>query len=411
MNQMPLFSPPVWPVKEVNRYIRDLFESDELLQDLWVEGEISNLSRPSSGHMYFTLKDESAALRGVMWRNDVARLKFAPRDGMLVHAHGSMSVYEVAGQYQLYVNELRPAGEGALYEEFLRLKKKLEAEGLFDLARKRDIPPFPALIGVVTSPTGAALRDILNTLKRRYPLAEVVLASTPVQGIDAPDGIVKAIENVNRVAHPDVILLARGGGSIEDLWAFNDEKVARAIAGSTAPVITGIGHETDFTIADFASDLRAPTPTAAAELATPDQAELAANLGAYDRRLDDLIFAYLNQSRRAFEAAQARLDAGTPDRLLRIYRQRLDELLHHAEISSRHLMDMEFTRFTNLEKRLAALDPTAVLKRGYAVVRRKSGEMLTSALLASPGDQLSIHMHDGEFPAVVTDYSEVNHDG
>ncbi|MCZ7553823.1 MAG: exodeoxyribonuclease VII large subunit [Anaerolineales bacterium] len=246
MTQFSLFPQPMWSVKELNSYVRDLFESDELLQDLWVEGEISNLSRPSSRHMYFTLKDESAALRCVMWRNDVYRLKFTPRDGMLVQAHGSLSVYEVSGQYQLYAAELRPAGEGALYQEFLRLKERLEAEGLFDPARKRPLPPFPAVIGVVTSPTGAALRDILNTLSRRYPLAEVVISPTPVQGIEAPPAIVQALDKLNRIVHPDVILLARGGGSIEDLWAFNDELVARAIAASSAPVITGVGARNRF---------------------------------------------------------------------------------------------------------------------------------------------------------------------
>ncbi|OQY89674.1 MAG: exodeoxyribonuclease VII large subunit [Anaerolineae bacterium UTCFX2] len=396
----------MWSVKELNSYVRDLFESDELLQDLWVEGEISNLSRPSSGHMYFTLKDESAALRCVMWRNDVYRLKFTPRDGMLVQAHGSLSVYEVSGQYQLYAAELRPAGEGALYQEFLRLKERLEAEGLFDPARKRPLPPFPAVIGVVTSPTGAALRDILNTLSRRYPLAEVVISPTPVQGIEAPPAIVQALDKLNRIVHPDVILLARGGGSIEDLWAFNDELVARAIAASSAPVITGVGHETDFTIADFTSDLRAPTPTAAAELATPNRSDLVAELADIERRLDELILSRLFQNRQAFEAAQSRLAMRSPERTLQTYRQRLDELLHLMDVSASHMLELKRASFTSLEKRIAALNPDSVLKRGYALVRRSSGGLLASAAQVSFGDELSIQMHDGEFSVVVSDGKE-----
>ena len=260
---------PRWTVTDLTRYLRQLLEADSSLQGVWVQGEISNLSRPSSGHIYFTLKDSGASLRCVMWRNEAARLRFAPQDGMAIEAHGSISIYEAGGQYQLYADILRPLGEGALYQEFLRLKALLEAEGLFDPARKRSIPEFPRRIGIVTSPTGAALRDMLNTLRRRLPLAEVILAPTPVQGDEAPPGIVAALRSLNRVAAPDVILLARGGGSIEDLWAFNDERVVRAVTESAAPVITGVGHETDFTLADFAADLRAPTPTAAAELATP----------------------------------------------------------------------------------------------------------------------------------------------
>ncbi len=259
---------PRWTVSNLTRHLRQLLEGDPDLQGIWVEGEISNLSRPASGHIYFTLKDPSAALRCVMWKTEAARLRVSLQDGMAVEVHGSLGIYEVAGQYQLYADILRPVGEGALFQEFLRLKALLEAEGLFDPARKRAIPPSPRRIGIVTSSTGAALRDMLNTLRRRMPLAEVVLAATPVQGEEAPLKLVAALRSLNRVVKPEVILLARGGGSIEDLWAFNDERVVRAIIESEAPVITGVGHETDFTLADFAADLRAPTPTAAAELAT-----------------------------------------------------------------------------------------------------------------------------------------------
>jgi exodeoxyribonuclease VII large subunit len=352
--------------------------------------------------MYFTLKDDNASLRCVVWRPEVARLKFSPRDGMLVQADGSVSVYEVAGQYQLYITEIRPAGEGALYQEFLRSKERLEAEGLFDAARKRPIPVYPSVIGIVTSPTGAAIKDILNTLGRRYPLANVVIAPTPVQGIDSPPGIVQAIEKLNRIVHPDVILLARGGGSIEDLWGFNDEAVARAISRSETPIITGVGHETDFTIADFASDLRAPTPTAAAELATPNRLDLASELAEYERRLDDSVSNLLQILRNAFAQAQSNLVVRSPQKMVLTYRQRLDEMLHLCDISIAHLLNLKYSRLESLEKRLSSLSPDAVLKRGYAVINRKSGGLVTSARQASSGDEISIQMHDGDFPAVVT---------
>ncbi|HEX6269643.1 MAG TPA: exodeoxyribonuclease VII large subunit, partial [Anaerolineales bacterium] len=265
--QPALFSTQQWTVSRLTLYIRRLLEENEVLQDVWVQGEISNLSRPASGHIYFTLKDSSAALRCVMWKTSASRLGIPLQDGREVEVHGRIGIYEVSGQYQLYVDQIRPLGEGALYQEFLRLKSMLEAEGLFAPERKRSIPMFPRRIGIVTSGTGAALRDMLNILRRRLPLVEVILAPSPVQGIEAPPALVEAIRLLNYHL-PDVILLARGGGSIEDLWAFNDERVVRAVAMSEVPVICGVGHETDFTLCDFAADLRAPTPTAAAELAT-----------------------------------------------------------------------------------------------------------------------------------------------
>src|SRR5512145_2072257 len=262
-----LFSTQQWTVSKLTFYIRKLLEENEVLQDVWVQGEISNLSRPASGHVYFTLKDSSAALKCVMWKTSAARLRIGLQDGMEVEVHGRVGVYEVSGQYQLYADQIRPVGEGALYQEFMRLKSMLEAEGLFDPGHKRPIPMLPKRIGIVTSATGAALRDMLNTLRRRLPVVEVLLAPSPVQGVEAPPALVNAIQSLN-IQSPDVILLARGGGSIEDLWAFNDERVVRAVATSDIPIICGVGHETDFTLCDFAADLRAPTPTAAAELAT-----------------------------------------------------------------------------------------------------------------------------------------------
>src|SRR5512138_2164407 len=252
--QPSLFATQQWTVSKLTFYIRKRLEEDEILQDVWVQGEISNLSRPASGHIYFTLKDSNAALKCVMWKTSAARLGMSLQDGMEVEVHGRIGVYEISGQYQLYADQIRPVGEGALYQEFMRLKAMLEAEGLFAPERKRPIPMFPRTIGIITSATGAALRDMLNTLRRRLPLAQVLLAPSPVQGTEAPPALVKAIQSLI-LQSPDVIILARGGGSIEDLWAFNDERVVRAVANSQVPVICGVGHETDFTLSDFAADL------------------------------------------------------------------------------------------------------------------------------------------------------------
>ncbi len=257
MFQPPLIKPSSFSVTEVTQYLRTLLECDELLQDVWIAGEVSNLSRPASGHIYFTLKDGGAAIKCVIWRSAAFRIPLDLQVGSQIEAHGAVSIYERDGAYQLYVNAIRMRGEGELYQEFLRLKARLEAEGFFDEERKRPLPELPHTIGIVTSPTGAALQDMLNTLRGRYRLAEVVIAPAAVQGAEAPGEIISAIRRLNLQIHPDVILVARGGGSMEDLWAFNDEGVVQAISDSDAPVVTGIGHETDFTLADFAADVRA----------------------------------------------------------------------------------------------------------------------------------------------------------
>ncbi|HNB51361.1 MAG TPA: exodeoxyribonuclease VII large subunit, partial [Anaerolineales bacterium] len=271
MSLFPPDAPPTWSVTDLTRYMREMMESDHNLRDIWISGEISNVSTPKSGHLYFTLKDANASLKCVMWKPQVMRLRFLPREGDAIEVHGAISVYEQAGQYQLYADVIRQTGEGVLYQEFMRLKARLEMEGLFDESRKRPLPAWPRRIGLITSPTGAALQDMLNTLRRRFPLVEVILAPTAVQGVEAPPGIVRCLRTLNQwTPAPDLIIVARGGGSIEDLWCFNDETVVRAVAASAIPVISGVGHETDFTLTDFAADLRAPTPTAAAELATPN---------------------------------------------------------------------------------------------------------------------------------------------
>lgn len=410
MSQLPLFSMPLWNVSDLTRYLRDVLESDELLQDLWVRGEVSNLSRPGSGHLYFTLKDNASALKCVMWRNAAARLPFALRDGQAIEVHGNLSIYEAAGQYQLYADLIRPAGEGALYQEFLRLKAQLEAEGLFAPERKRPIPRWPRQIGIITSPTGAALRDMLNTLRRRYPLVEVILAPTPVQGDEAPPGIVAALQALNRLAQPDVILLARGGGSIEDLWAFNDERVARAIAASAAPVISGVGHETDFTIADFVSDLRAPTPTAAAELATPNRADLQSTTIELQNRILRAILNQLSAWRWSFDHLRAGLALRSPVGRVRSSRQRLDDQARHLSTLLDHQLDLRQARLSTLEKNLAALNPLSILRRGYALVARPDGSLVRSVRQVKPGDPLKIRLQDGSFLAQAQE-GEISQDG
>jgi exodeoxyribonuclease VII large subunit len=398
-----LFDPsPHWTVTELTRYLRNLLEEDTSLQGAWVEGEISNLSRPSSGHIYFTLKDSGASLRCVMWRSDAAKLRFAPQDGGAVEAHGNISIYEAGGQYQLYVDILQPKGEGALYQEFLRLKALLEAEGLFDLDRKRPIPESPRHIGIVTSPTGAALRDMLNTLRRRLPLVEVFLAPVPVQGEEAPAAIVMALENINRVVEPEVILLARGGGSIEDLWAFNDERVVRAITQSNAPVITGVGHETDFTLADFAADMRAPTPTAAAELASQiTLLDLKARLVEISNILTNNMASMLERRRETVNWTESRLRIASPMRRLQSERQRVDELSRRASTAQLHRLALAIERLKGLESQLLALSPMEVLRRGYAVVTKKK-KVVTSKSEVQEGDPLRVRVRDGEFNARVT---------
>ncbi len=404
MSQMPLFDPrrrASWSVTDLTRYLKDLLSSDELLQDVWVQGEVSNFSRPASGHIYFTVKDSTASLRCVMWRSSATYQKFMPRDGDAIEVHGYISIYELGGQYQLYADTFRPAGEGALYQEFLRLKAMLEAEGLFAPERKRPIPAKPARIGIVTSPTGAALQDMLNTFRRRYPLVEVVLAPTPVQGDEAPPRIIAALQAVAQLAHPDVIILARGGGSIEDLWAFNDERVARAIAASPVPVITGVGHETDFTIADFVADLRAPTPTAAAELATPNQADLRLDLAELGERLFRLVTAFTGELRWAFKDLQNQLEKNSPLGQVQSSSQRVDELERRLGAAAAHLLQVARINLTGLAQHMAALSPQAVLERGYAIVTNRAGATISRKLQVSPGESLSVQVSDGDFDVYV----------
>ncbi|HKZ70934.1 MAG TPA: exodeoxyribonuclease VII large subunit [Anaerolineales bacterium] len=390
-----------WTVSALNRYIRAALETDYRLKDITVEGELSNVSRPASGHLYFTLKDGSAQLKCVMWKPLAARLVYRPRDGDRVEAHGSISVYEAGGQYQLYADWIQAGGQGDLFRQLTALKTKLEAEGLFDPARKRPIPPRPHRVAIVTSPTAAALRDMLNVIRRRWPSLEILVCPTPVQGDDAPTQIVRAILSAAELK-PDMIIVARGGGSIEDLWAFNDESVARAIAASPVPVISGVGHETDFTLADFAADLRAPTPSAAAELATPDRAELAADLSGLTDRLVEALNARLRERRWRLAERTAALRGLSPRAALANSRQRLDDLTIRTLTAIEHRLEIERGRAIGLAGRLDSLSPLAVLKRGYAVVTRAgTAEVIRSASAVTSGDLLDVRVSEGKFGARV----------
>jgi exodeoxyribonuclease VII large subunit len=324
------------------------------------------------------------------------------QNGLAVEAHGQVSLYERDGSYQLYVDALRPAGEGRLYQEFVRLKARLEAEGLFDEARKRPLPEKPRRIGIVTSPTGAALQDMLNTLRQRYPLAEVVVAPAAVQGAEAPGEIVRGLLALNRLrGGVDVILVARGGGSLEDLWAFNDENVVRAIAASAVPVISGVGHETDFTLADFAADRRAPTPTGAAVLATPDVADLRAALRRVEDRLGTAATDALDLCRSQFDALSARLGRASPAWRVRNDRQRLDELQARLGRAARAQIRARRAAQQTLAARLKALSPLAVLQRGYVLVQTPAGRVLRLAAALEVGQQVRLQMSDGSAEAVV----------
>ncbi len=397
------FLETTWTVTELTRRVRALLTGDPELRGLWVRGEVSNLSRPRSGHLYFTLKDANAALNCVIWRSQAARLPLRLRDGLQIEARGSVDVYEAGGRYQFYVDAVRPLGEGGLYEAFLRLKAQLEAEGLFDPAHKRPLPPLPRRIGVVTSATGAALQDILNTLRRRYPLATVVLSPALVQGAEAPASLVQALVRLMTRGQVDVIILARGGGSLEDLMAFNDEQVVRTVAASPVPVISGVGHETDFTLTDFAADLRAPTPTAAAELATPlTRAELLAGLEAAQRQLEQAAAEALQTRAADLDRWRLRLQAAAPQQRLREGRLRVDHLSARLEAAAAARLRDESLRLSALTERLAGLDPQAVLRRGYAILtRREDGRPVSSPQEVSPGLRLRAQVAGGEIPLVV----------
>ena len=393
-----------WTVAELTARIRALLEGDESLQDVAVSGEISNMTRARSGHWYFTLKDANASLRCVMWRSAAGRQRFVPQEGDAVQALGHIGLYEPRGEYQLYAVQLRPQGVGELYAQFEQLKRALEAEGLFDEARKRPLPAFPRVIGVVTSPQAAAFQDVCNVLRRRFPLAQVWLSPAAVQGMDAPAELRAALARLNARAEVDVILLIRGGGSIEDLWAFNDEALARAIAASRLPVVSGVGHETDFSIADFVADLRAPTPSAAAELATPDLGEVQQQLTGAQARLEALQRARLALLADRLGASRRSLMHLSPLRELATLRQRLDDQELRLQRAWQTAHSVLAARLAEGTAALGAADPQAILQRGYALLTKvQDGARVTSVTEAGVGDALLAQLRDGELPLRVED--------
>jgi len=394
-----VYSP--FSVSDIVRCIRDRLDSDPTLQDVWVQAEVSNWFQSRAGHCYFTLKDACATLRAVMWRTIAERQQALPQDGQLVLAHGHVSVYEPQGQVQFYVDSLLPTGLGTLYVRFEELKRRLAAEGLFDTERKRSLPETPCCIGVVTSAQGAAFQDICNVLSRRWPLVRVILSPTLVQGDEAPVQIVAALRALYRRDDVDLIIVARGGGSIEDLWAFNDEGVAHAIAASPVPVVTGIGHEIDTTISDLAADRRAPTPSAAAELAVPDQMEVRSRLAEMRAALADAALRRLGEAQRVIEDHARALTRVSP--ILRIARERqtIDDLYLRLGRAIEHRVDLLRAQMETVQQRLLGLDPTAVLKRGYAVVRTPDGTIVRRVAQVSEGDAISVRVSDGVFGARV----------
>ena len=394
-----------WSVSELNAYIKELFDVDFRLRDVSVSGEISNFTRARSGHLYFTLKDDSAQVRCVMWKSAAARLVFDPRDGDAVVANGRISVYEAGGAYQLYAERLTPAGRGDLAQAFELLKQRLAAEGLFDPAHKKPIPQFPEKIGIVTSANAAALRDILNVLRRRYPLVRVLVAPTLVQGAEAPAQIVRALRWLDGRDDVDTIIVSRGGGSIEDLWAFNDEQVARAIHAARHPVIAGVGHEIDTTIADYVADLRAPTPSAAAELAVPDMGELRLGIGGLRQLLESGLAMELRERQtRVTDLARTLALLGPAGRLDGL-RQRLDGFSLRLEAAIDRGLERRAGSVALLKGRMAGVSPLATLARGYAIVRSEQGRVIRGSDEVAGGQALTVQVHRGRFGVTVTPLS------
>lgn len=389
-------------VAELSTYLRELLESDEVLRDIWVEGEISNFTSAASGHCYFNLKDNDAVINVVMWRSFATQLPALPRNGDAVLAHGRVSFYTSNGRLQIYVDALRAAGVGLLHARFEELKTRLTAEGLFDPSRKRPLPTLPRRVGVVTSARGAALRDIITVINRRCPLVEVVVASCLVQGEQAPESIVAAL-NALYATDVDVIIVARGGGSIEDLWAFNEEIVARALFAASVPLITGVGHETDTTMVDYVADVRAPTPSAAAELAVPERGELAEALAGMRQQLDAAL-AIIVETRRA-QLAGTTDSVRRYDPTLRIAqaRQHIDDLVQRAGARVDYTMSLRRVQLQGLSAQLTALSPQATLERGYAVVRRRlDGVVVTQAAQVVIGGEVDIMLQSGQLVANIT---------
>ena len=386
----------VLSVSQLNRYIKMNFDADENLANIFISGAISNFTNHyRTGHLYFTLKDDSAAVRAVMFNSSAKRLKFMPEDGMKVIARGRVSVYEASGQYQLYVDDMQPDGVGALNLAYEQLKEKLQKEGLFSELHKKPLPPYPEKVGVITSPTGAAVRDIINVLGRRFPYAEIVFCPVLVQGDGAHLQLTDAVNLFNSERAADVIIIGRGGGSIEDLWEFNDEGLARAVYNSEIPVISAVGHETDFTICDFVADMRAPTPSAAAELAVPDANELQYALSALKNRMFLNVSSGIADRRSRLEYLTSKGALKSPDEMLSNRSQRLDTAFSKMLSSYENRIGGKKVEFISAATALSKLDPMSVLMRGFAFVSDKNGKNVYSSQALAKGDKINVRFHDG----------------
>lgn len=397
----------VLSVSQLNRYIKMNFDADENLANIFISGEISNFTNHyRTGHLYFTLKDDSAAVRAVMFNSSAKRLKFMPEDGMKIIARGRVSVYEASGQYQLYVDDMQPDGVGALNLAYEQLKEKLQKEGLFSELHKKPLPPYPEKVGVITSPTGAAVRDIINVLGRRFPYAEIVFCPVLVQGEGAHLQLTDAVNMFNSERAADVIIIGRGGGSIEDLWEFNDEGLARAVYNSEIPVISAVGHETDFTICDFVADMRAPTPSAAAELAVPDANELQYALSALKNRMFLNVSSGIADRRSRLEYLTSKGALKSPDEMLSNRSQRLDTAFSKMLSSYENRIGGKKVEFISAATALSKLDPMSVLMRGFAFVSDKNGKNVYSSQALAKGDKINVRFHDGSAACEVKEITQ-----
>jgi len=389
-------------VHNLTRVVRELLEGSALLKNFWVSGEVSNFKAHSSGHCYFTLKDDLSSVRCVMWRSRTPSLRFRPTDGMRVLARGSIAVYDRDGTYQFYADQLEPDGLGSLYAAYEQLKARLEAEGLFSPSRKRKLPRFPQVVALITSPTSAAVRDMVKVLARRWPLAEVLVIPAIVQGAEAVPSLVTALDSLH--AHPevDVAIVGRGGGSIEDLWAFNDEAVARSITRCACPVVSAVGHETDFTIADFVADQRAETPSAAAMLVVPDMADLLRQVEAQAMRLTRAVERNRSLWRQQIDTLSSRLESASPRQRIKDYRFKQVELRRRLTQSIAFILSQERNRLATGSLRLQALSPLNVLARGYSLTLDSQGRVIRDEADVSIGDHLETTFLRGKIVSVVT---------
>ena len=400
----------VLSITQVNEYIRSRMDADPLLSSIAVKGEISNYKAYPSGHHYFTLKDEGGALKCVMFKNSAIRLRFRPDNGMKVIAMGRITVYPRDGAYQLYCTAMALDGIGDLYAAFEQLKIKLSQQGLFDPAHKKPIPKFPGVIGVVTSSAGAAVHDMLRILRKRYPLTQVRLFPVRVQGAEAPGEIAAAIRYANAYKLADVLIVGRGGGSIEDLWAFNDELVARAIYDSQIPVISAVGHEPDVTISDYVADLRAATPSNAAEVAVPDQDALRLNLDSMQSAMSSAVLRQLRSCRQRLQDLRSRPALTDPASYILRRKKDLELLSGRMDSANQRLLDKRKQQFIGLTAKLDALSPLKVLTRGYAMVQKQDGVVLRSVTQAQPGEKVKVTLSDGNFYASVLDHEVKDHE-